>query len=85
MASSASRTRASRRDRRKAKATGYRREGKTQMGHVGHGSSGPTTRTVTAVQRPAPIGPVPHQPQSQVAGKHRLRVSVADIVRKKGT
>jgi len=36
-----SRKRVKRRDRRKAKQTGYRRAGKTSMGsHVGHGTSG---------------------------------------------
>jgi hypothetical protein len=43
MASRKSRVRAKRRDRRKAKQSGWRRAGKAMGGHVGHGSSAPHT------------------------------------------
>jgi hypothetical protein len=54
MASKKSRTRAHRRDRHKAKASGWKREGQTQMGHVGHGvsgSSGPKQVTTKLVSK----------------------------------
>lgn len=44
--STKARTRARRRDRRKAKMSGWRREGKQMGGHVGHGTSGGVTKTI---------------------------------------
>jgi hypothetical protein len=46
-----SRKRQRRRDRRKAKMSGWRREGKQMGSHVGHGTSGGVTRTVVTLPK----------------------------------
>lgn len=52
--STKSRKRARRRDRRKAKMSGWRREGKQMGSHVGHGTSGGVTLTVVSKQPKRP-------------------------------
>lgn len=75
-----SRSRAHRRDRRKARASGWARQPKPMGGRVGHGSAG-TTRTVSSRPIAAQIGPVPHHPRADIADKHRLKIPLGDLAR----
>ena len=71
MASAKSRTRARRRDRRKAKASGFRREGKQSPSKIGHGNANKTGRHRTTVLDIVDVAPAP-------VVRPAFRVSIAD-------
>jgi len=59
MASRKSRTKQHRRDRRKAKQSGWRREPKQMGGHIGHGTSGAKTTVPTTKRKLSPHAAAP--------------------------
>lgn len=81
---SASRKRSKRRDRRKAKQTGYARAPKQMGAHVGHGTSGSPggPRRVSRVQRRRPIL-VETAPDAPPPSPHRATATIGEIVRAK--